>query len=146
MMFTAVASSMLSVRAWYRSGITATQTATEVIKRTAEPRVERGHLFLRLRACSGNWECSGRPKPCIDEPRAGSSGHQSPSPHSGTQRDSSRPPPVRSPTLGSWHAEPSTDLHDMGERYSPNAKGNFQFDRMITGWRNRPVLDLRLKK
>ena len=30
--------------------------------------------------------------------------------------------------------------------YSPNAKGNFQFDRMITGWRNRPVLDLRLKK
>ena len=30
--------------------------------------------------------------------------------------------------------------------YSPNAKGNFQFDRMITGWRDRPVLDCRLKK
>ena len=30
--------------------------------------------------------------------------------------------------------------------YSPNAKGNFQFDRVITGWRNRPVLDLRHKR
>ena len=30
--------------------------------------------------------------------------------------------------------------------YALNAKGNFQFDRAITGWRNRPVLDLRLKK
>ena len=30
--------------------------------------------------------------------------------------------------------------------YSTNAKGNFQFDRVITGWRNRLVLDLRLKK
>ena len=30
--------------------------------------------------------------------------------------------------------------------YSTNAKGNFQFDRVISGWRNRPVLDLRLKK
>ena len=32
------------------------------------------------------------------------------------------------------------------QNYSTNAKGNFQFDRVITGWRNRPVLDLRLKK
>ena len=30
--------------------------------------------------------------------------------------------------------------------YSTNAKGNFQFDRVINGWRNRPVLDLRLKR
>ena len=30
--------------------------------------------------------------------------------------------------------------------YSTNAKGNFQFDRVISGWRNRPVLDLRLKR
>ena len=30
--------------------------------------------------------------------------------------------------------------------YSMNAKGNFRFDRVISGWRNRPVLDLRLKK
>ena len=30
--------------------------------------------------------------------------------------------------------------------YSTNAKGNFQFDRVIGGWRDRPVLDLRLKK
>ena len=32
------------------------------------------------------------------------------------------------------------------QSYSTNAKGNFQFERVITGWRNRPVLDLRLKK
>ena len=30
--------------------------------------------------------------------------------------------------------------------YSTNAKGNFQFDRVISGWRDRPVLDLRLKR
>ena len=30
--------------------------------------------------------------------------------------------------------------------YSTNAKGNFQFDRVISGWRDRPVLDLRLKQ
>jgi hypothetical protein len=29
--------------------------------------------------------------------------------------------------------------------YFPNAKGNFQFERVITGWRNTPILDLRLK-
>ena len=31
-------------------------------------------------------------------------------------------------------------------RYSTNAKGNFQFDRVISGWRDRPVVDLRLKQ
>lgn len=30
--------------------------------------------------------------------------------------------------------------------YSPNAKANFQFDRVVKGWRNRRILDLRLKK
>ena len=30
--------------------------------------------------------------------------------------------------------------------YSTNAEGNFQFDRVISGWRDRPVLDLRLKQ
>jgi hypothetical protein len=29
--------------------------------------------------------------------------------------------------------------------YSPNAKGNFQFERVIVGWRARPMLDLRRK-
>jgi hypothetical protein len=29
--------------------------------------------------------------------------------------------------------------------YSPYAKGNFQFERVIAGWRQRPVLDLRRK-
>ncbi len=36
-------------------------------------------------------------------------------------------------------------LASKGES-SPNAKGNFLFDRVITGWRDRPVLDLRLKR
>ena len=45
------------------------------------------------------------------------------------------------------------DLRDVAdtferrrEEYSLNAKGNFQFERVIGGWRNRPVLDLRLKR
>jgi len=29
--------------------------------------------------------------------------------------------------------------------HSPYAKGNFQFERVIAGWRQRPVLDLRRK-
>jgi hypothetical protein len=29
--------------------------------------------------------------------------------------------------------------------HSPNAKGNFQFERVIEGWRWRTVLDLRRK-
>jgi len=33
-----------------------------------------------------------------------------------------------------------------GSAHSPNAKGNFQFERVITGWRGTPVLDLRLKR
>ena len=37
-------------------------------------------------------------------------------------------------------------IGQQGRDYSPNAKGNFQFDRVITGWRDRPVLDLRLKR
>jgi hypothetical protein len=28
---------------------------------------------------------------------------------------------------------------------APYAKGNFQFERLITGWRDRPALDLRRK-
>jgi hypothetical protein len=30
--------------------------------------------------------------------------------------------------------------------HSPYAKGNFQFERVVTGWRGRSVLDLRLKR
>jgi hypothetical protein len=29
--------------------------------------------------------------------------------------------------------------------HAPNAKGNFQFDRVVTGWRGIPLLDLRHK-
>jgi hypothetical protein len=38
---------------------------------------------------------------------------------------------------------------DVGEQWrddSPNAKGNFQFERAITGWRSQAVLDLRRKR
>jgi len=31
-------------------------------------------------------------------------------------------------------------------QHSTYAKGNFQFERVVRGWRTRPVLDLRLKK
>jgi hypothetical protein len=37
---------------------------------------------------------------------------------------------------------------DVGQQrgdYSPNAKGNFQFERMIVGWRTQRALDLRRK-
>jgi hypothetical protein len=29
--------------------------------------------------------------------------------------------------------------------HSPNAKGNFQFERVVVGWRSRAILDLRRK-
>jgi hypothetical protein len=35
--------------------------------------------------------------------------------------------------------------HERRE-HSPYAKGNFQFERVVTGWRATPILDLRLKK
>jgi hypothetical protein len=38
--------------------------------------------------------------------------------------------------------------HDVAEQwrtYSSNAKGNFQFERVIVGWRSHEVLDLRRK-
>jgi hypothetical protein len=37
-------------------------------------------------------------------------------------------------------------IHQDRTDYSPNAKGNFQFERVVTGWRNTPILDLRLKR
>ena len=42
--------------------------------------------------------------------------------------------------------EVQEDIGQERARYSLNAKGNFQFDRVITGWRDRPVLDWRLKR
>ena len=33
-----------------------------------------------------------------------------------------------------------------GTDHAPYAKGNFQFERVITGWREQTVLDLRRKK
>jgi len=37
-------------------------------------------------------------------------------------------------------------LGQPGGLYSPYTKGNFQFERVVTGWRNIPILDLRLKR
>jgi hypothetical protein len=36
-------------------------------------------------------------------------------------------------------------VHQWRRRHSPNAKGNFQFERVILGWRTRALLDLRRK-
>jgi hypothetical protein len=38
------------------------------------------------------------------------------------------------------------DIREQGRDYSPNAKGNFQFERVVAGWRGTSVLDLRLKR
>jgi hypothetical protein len=38
-------------------------------------------------------------------------------------------------------------IGDDGANHAPYTKGNFQFERVITGWLTRfPMLDLRLKK
>ena len=39
------------------------------------------------------------------------------------------------------------DVSQKGRNHSTYAKGNFEFERVVTGWRaSRPVLDLRLKR
>jgi hypothetical protein len=38
------------------------------------------------------------------------------------------------------------DVREQRRDYAPYAKGNFQFERVVRGWRNTPILDLRLKK
>jgi hypothetical protein len=38
------------------------------------------------------------------------------------------------------------NVRKQRREHSPNAKANFQFERVIRGWRGGPVLDLRLKK
>jgi hypothetical protein len=37
-------------------------------------------------------------------------------------------------------------VRQQRREHSPNAKANFQFERVVRGWRDAPVLDLRLKK
>src|SRR5262249_58547897 len=37
------------------------------------------------------------------------------------------------------------DVRQQRLQHSPNAKGNFQFERAIAGWREQPMLDLRRK-
>ena len=38
------------------------------------------------------------------------------------------------------------EIRQQRRNYSPNAKGNFQFERVVTGWRGIRLLDLRLKR
>ena len=59
----------------------------------------------------------------------------------GRRRTRRRPPPPHEPGTSRAEGYPA-----RGTDYSPNAKGNFQFDRVILGWRDRPVLDVRLKR
>jgi len=42
-------------------------------------------------------------------------------------------------------SEVQKDVGQQRANYSPNAKCNFQFDRVVAGWRNTPIIDLRLK-
>jgi hypothetical protein len=37
------------------------------------------------------------------------------------------------------------EIRQQGGNSSTYAKGNFQFERVVTGWRTQSVLDLRLK-
>ena len=37
------------------------------------------------------------------------------------------------------------DVRQLRRYHAPNAKGNFQFERVVVGWRSRAVLDLRRK-
>jgi hypothetical protein len=41
---------------------------------------------------------------------------------------------------------PEVEVGEERRCHSPYAKGNFQFERVVTGWRATPILDLRLKK
>jgi hypothetical protein len=38
------------------------------------------------------------------------------------------------------------NIAQQRRHHAPNAKANFQFERVIRGWRDGAVLDLRLKK
>ena len=40
----------------------------------------------------------------------------------------------------------AADRRPKRGHYALNAKGNFRFDRLIEGWRDKPVLDLRRKR
>src|SRR5712691_3810367 len=59
-----------------------------------------------------------------------------------------RPPLNPSDLLRSLqHRVHFVEIHVTEQRrnHSPNAKGNFQFERVVVGWRSRAVLDLRRK-
>ena len=59
-----------------------------------------------------------------------------------------RPPLIAGDLLRSLqHAVDLIEVHvaEQGRNHSPNAKGNFQFERVIVGWRGWAVLDLRRK-
>jgi hypothetical protein len=53
--------------------------------------------------------------------------------------------PLEAPGL-SWRTVMEVNIGERWRNHSPYAKGNFLLERVITGWRMLPVLDLRLKK
>ena len=55
---------------------------------------------------------------------------------------------LRAPVqMGGRDAQGNDSRHTARwRRHSPNAKGNFQFERLIGGWRALPLLDLRRKR
>ena len=55
-------------------------------------------------------------------------------------------PAMMHPPLVAFLYRAERDVGEQWGDYSPNAKGNFQFERVVTGWRNTPILDLRLKE
>jgi hypothetical protein len=58
-------------------------------------------------------------------------------------------PPLEVASLNALTETPveQVEVHVRQERrnHSPNAKGNFQFERVVEGWRSQAVLDLRRK-
>jgi hypothetical protein len=51
--------------------------------------------------------------------------------------------PVKCNLVG---ATTQVEVTERRRYHSPNAKGNFQFERVVTGWRGTSVLDFRLKR
>lgn len=49
------------------------------------------------------------------------------------------PPDLEAQILRYYHAE-------KWRNHAPYAKANFQFERVVTGWRSVPTLDMRHKK
>src|SRR5881396_366103 len=67
-------------------------------------------------------------------------------PHRGPTRRAAHPEMVERRRVGGGEANTDGGGDAAGrQRHAPYAKGNFQFERVIVGWRAQRVLDLRRK-